>query len=323
MRHLKTLAIVLFGASLAGAGCAAPGEDEPLELAEIQSAPNGHAHGWYKNRGCATRTPTDAEKAAVNAKLDHFKPGNGNGGGNGGGNGNGGGGGDGGGGDFTGATVAVHVHVITSSSGEGAVSSGQINSQIQVLNDAFASAGFSFTLASTDVTANDRWYTAGPDTAAEAEMKAALRQGSAEDLNLYVSNPGGGLLGWATFPNWYASDPSGDGVVILNGSLPGGWAAPYNEGDTATHEVGHWAGLYHTFQGGCSGSGDSVSDTPAERSPAYGCPVGRDTCKGKRGAGLDPIENFMDYTDDSCMVLFTTGQAERMGAAWMAYRAGK
>ena len=210
--------------------------------------------------------------------------------------------------------------MITDAAGHGNPGTSAIQGQINVLNGAYGQSGISFALLSTDVTKNDSWYTAQPGTTAESQMKSALRKGTAQDLNIYSNNMGGGLLGWATFPWDYASRPLMDGVVILYSSLPGGTADPYNEGDTATHEVGHWMGLYHTFQGGCSRNNDLVSDTPPERSAACGCPTGRDTCAG---GGLDPITNFMDYTDDACMFTFSGGQDTRMKAAFSSYRLGK
>ena len=185
----------------------------------------------------------------------------------------------------TGGVIDVYFHVINSGTGlaNGDVPDSMLFDQIQVLNNAYAPWGWSFNVVSIDRTTNASWCTMGMDSPEEAQAKAALRQGTADDLNIYTANPGGGLLGWATFPSSYAGNPSDDGVVLLNSSLPGGTAAPYNLGDTGTHEVGHWFGLYHTFQGGCTDSkrSDLVSDTPAERSPAYGCPNGRDSCSGR------------------------------------------
>jgi hypothetical protein len=222
-------------------------------------------------------------------------------------------------------TIDVYVHVIQENSTRagGNIPDSMVNAQIAVLDDAYnggveggAPTEFAYNLVSIAHVTNTAWYPIVYGSQAEKQMKAALRVGGKDTLNIYTGDLSDNLLGWATFPQRKLS--TSDGVVILAESLPGGTAAPYDLGDTATHEVGHWLGLYHTFQGGCGGQGDRVSDTPAESSPAFGCPVGRDTCSS---AGLDPIHNFMDYTDDDCMYEFTAGQASRMLSQWNTYRA--
>lgn len=228
---------------------------------------------------------------------------------------------------LTSGTVNVHFHVVNNGTGiaNGDLSAQMISDQMAVLNAAYLSTGWQFNLVSTDRTTNATWYANCYGTS-ETAMKTALHTGTAADLNVYTCNPSGGILGFATFPSSYASKPSLDGVVLLFSSLPGGSATPYNLGDTATHEVGHWMGLYHTFQGGCArqtSGGDAVSDTPAEKSAAFGCPANRDTCTGVKFPGADPITNFMDYTDDSCMDRFSVGQDTRMDAQFTTYRFGK
>lgn len=221
-------------------------------------------------------------------------------------------------------TIPVVFHVISEdgTQANGNIPDSMINAQMNVLNQSFAGStggaatAFQFSLQSINRVTNPAWYPIVYGSSTEKQMKAALRVGDAGTLNIYTGLLSDDLLGWATFPKKKLS--STDGVVILAESAPGGSADPYNEGDTATHEVGHWLNLYHTFQGGCTGQGDRVSDTPAEASPAFGCPDGRDTCTGP---GADPIHNFMDYTDDACMFVFTAGQATRMLDAWNAYRA--
>ena len=228
----------------------------------------------------------------------------------------------------TSAVIQVWVHVISAGTTfeTGNVPDQLIKNQIRVLNESYngrtggANTAFGFELAGVTRTVNATWFdNFGTDFSIEVEAKTALKKGGPETLNLYLTNADP-WLGWAYFP----SDVVGtayealDGVVVDYRSVPGGPFAIYSEGDTATHEVGHWLALYHTFQGQCSANNDYVSDTPAELSPAFYCPVGRDTCPGKPGA--DPITNFMDYSQDSCMYEFTAGQAERMQAAWAAFR---
>jgi hypothetical protein len=202
-----------------------------------------------------------------------------------------------------------------------------IAAQITVLNDSFggrtapdaSDTPFRFSLTKTTYTVNRDWYTVVPGKN-ERDMKAALYEGDSRTLNVYAANIGGGLLGWAYFPKGYNNGRDHiDGVVILDESMPGGNAGKYALGDTLTHEVGHWLMLEHTFAHGCSASGDYVADTPREAIPQFNCPVGADTCTEP---GLDPIHNFMDYSQDSCMNMFTKGQADRMSDAWVAFRAG-
>lgn len=229
-------------------------------------------------------------------------------------------------------TIPTYFHVVlpaaeatNGSTAENRLTS-LVNSQVAVLNEAYAgrtTAGqpsaatpFQYDLVSIDFSYNDAWYGVVPGPV-EKEMKAATRVGGKNTLNVWTANIGQGLLGWATFPTKRLS--SNDGVVILDESMPGGTAGKYAYGDTLTHEVGHWLALYHTFQGGCKGQGDQVADTPAEAGPQFDCPTGADTCTAP---GADPIHNYMDYTQDTCMYQFTAGQAARMSDAWNQYRAG-
>lgn len=210
--------------------------------------------------------------------------------------------------------IPIVFHII-----EFDVPAATINKQIDVMNTSYALTGFRFELEKVNFIANNRWTNLEFGNSTERNLKSSLRQGDSETLNVYIMPDLGWILGWATFPWDYSSDPIMDGVVISKDTLPGGKGFPYNEGATLTHEVGHWLGLFHTFQDGCFGSGDFVDDTPAQMDASSGCPLGNDSCK--RQSGLDPVTNFMDYSDDACMTEFTMGQSTRMNSSFATYRA--
>ena len=221
-----------------------------------------------------------------------------------------------------GGQIKVAFHVIYSGA-TGNIPQSQIDAQIAELNKAYsgfyggANTGYTFVLASVDRTNSSKWFKMTPGTNAERQAKQALAKDIPHRLNIYTCKPGQNLLGWSYLPNSY---PEGDwhhGVVMHYGSVPGGYLAPYDLGGTADHEVGHYLGLYHTFQGGCTAPGDQVADTPDEATATSGCPGGKDTCPT---AGFDPIHNYMDYSDDACYTQFTTGQDFRMDAMVPTYR---
>lgn len=225
--------------------------------------------------------------------------------------------------------IPVHVNVLYNNADQN-VSDSQIQNQIDVLNLDFRKNNTNISMlpsgstfandvtdteiefvfsASTDIT---RKLTSKASWSTNDDMKKSSQGGidptnPKTTLNIWICNISGGILGYAQFPGGPAST---DGVVLLYSSLPGGSAAPYNEGRTATHEVGHYLNLRHIWGDGRCRQDDFVTDTPSAGSANYGCPTFPSTsCKT-----ADMTMNYMDYTDDRCMYMFTDGQRNRMRA---------
>jgi len=216
-----------------------------------------------------------------------------------------------------GGTIQVAFHVIHDGD-LGNVSDAQIQEQIRELNHNFLGTGYRFSLASVDRTDDGRWFKILPFTGDEKHMKETLAIDPAHRLNVYTASLGHDLVGWAYFPFSFPEDHFMHGVVIHYGSMPGGFIVPYDLGRTLTHEVGHYLGLFHTFQGGCDEPGDFVADTPAEATPnLFACVESRNTCPA---SGNDPIHNYMDYSPDACYTEFTSGQDARMDALVPLFR---
>jgi hypothetical protein len=223
--------------------------------------------------------------------------------------------------------ITTWVHLITMNDGSRGISDEMVAAQQVVLNNAYNPHGiyFDFDPSRVTRTAKTAWWRCSK-RANENKMGEELHQGGADTFNIFF-NSGGGYLGYVNFLPSEVTPENNlyDNAIISSETAPGGSANSYNLGDTLVHEAGHWLGLYHTFQGGCKRGhkkGDQIRDTPAEKEASFGCPVNQDSCPGNTGGlvGSDPILNFMDYTDDSCMEEFTSDQATRMRSMWHTFR---
>ena len=219
--------------------------------------------------------------------------------------------------NFRGQTlVPIRFHIIHDGAA-GRLLDRQLKAQVAMLNTIYKPSGVQFKTIDVQEYEQPEWFRHEYGTPAEGEMKTALGKDTDHCLNIYTCEPGGGLLGYATFPWWLAETPQLDGVVLHHASFPNSptpWVQqpwPFDLGMTAVHEIGHWCGLYHTFQGGCEAPGDDVTDTPFEEGPAAGCPIDQpSSCPGE--TRFNPVENYMDYSDDACMKHFTPQQIQRV-----------
>ena len=231
--------------------------------------------------------------------------------------------------------IPVHVNVLYRTTAEN-VSNAQIQSQIDVLNEDFAGTNadrvnvpslftslfagntkIKFTWDAT--TGLTRKASTKTSWRTNDDMKRSTKGGinptsPTTKLNIWVCTLSNGILGYAQFPGGASAT---DGVVILNTGFgrTGTATAPFNKGRTATHEVGHWLNLRHIWGDATCGT-DQVGDTPSHNTANYGCPVypHLSTCAGT------PVEmtmNYMDYTDDACMYMFSLGQGTRMNATFL------
>ncbi len=245
-------------------------------------------------------------------------------------------------------TIPVVFHVVYRTTAEN-ISDAQIQAQINQLNLDFARlnadasntpSAFSSLAANTNIqfclaqrtptgtatTGIVRKQTTVTSWSTNDAVKKSSSGGddawpSSSYLNIWSCNLGSGLLGYAQFPGGAAAT---DGVVLLYSSIGSvaspGTASPYNLGRTATHEVGHWLNLYHIWGDdgtGCTGS-DNVGDTPNQAGENYGCPAypKTDGCTASSPGVM--FMNYMDYTDDGCMNMFTSGQSTRMNALFVS-----
>lgn len=240
----------------------------------------------------------------------------------------------------TSIAVDVYFHIASSQADADLVTDTMIAEQFTVLQDSFAAQDIHVTLVSTDRIVDDltaaRFFAKDPVTGVWTSYDdkylayvKSVRKGGYDALNIYFYTtylPE--AMGYCIFPSAHAVAEGSDafyldGCQLSARTMPGlaeeAQAFPdYSLGHATVHEAGHWFGLNHTFANGCSDTGDFVADTPAQGSEVYDCPIGLDSCPASEG--LDPIHNFMGYTNDTCTSEFTPGQKARMFSSFFNFR---
>ena len=247
-------------------------------------------------------------------------------------------------------TIPVVVHIVWNTNQQN-ISDAQISSQIDVLNDDYrrtnidaintpnvwnsiaADCEIEFCLASTDpngafTTGITRTQTSQSSFSIQNDGVKSSATGGIDPwpqddyLNIWVCNLTGGILGYATPPSNFNNPDDGEVIGYRYFGTIGTVQSPYNKGRTCTHEVGHWLNLDHVWGYGGNCGTDNVNDTPTQEEENYGCPSfphNPNSCNTANGNG-DMFMNYMDYTNDACMNMFTNGQKNRMISAINQYR---
>ena len=241
--------------------------------------------------------------------------------------------------DASGGIFVRLVWTVVHDGAVGNLSRAAIEAQVAHLNAAWAGApegsdanvtwwrpdaphatGVMFTLKQV-VYRDDAAFFASCNPETGPAKSAAWNVDTAHSMNVYSCLPTDDLLGWTVFPWDMASESDGANaaVFVRHDTLPGS-GGKYGLGNTLVHEAGHYFGLLHVFEGtSCSGDGDGVADTAQQSKPTYGS-CAANAAKATCPPPLDNIVNFMDYSDDSCMRVFTQGQVRLIRSTVKKYR---